>query len=146
MGRVGTSGADLWPNHLDGLPEGVDFRFLDLILLPCRGELFLDVAAVEDFAAFTACSLSTILANAWPYSAPDGLETEGLARRAPKELSLYVWIYCLICWLVQDGAKVATYKVLQMFKGEEGDSETMLVQAAREQERAAAGAAAVEVV
>jgi H+-transporting ATPase len=96
-------------------------------------------------AAFIACSLSTILANAWPHSAPDGLETEGLARRTPKELSVYVWIYCLICWLVQDAAKVGTYKVLQMLKGEEEESEAMLLQAAREQERAAA-AGVVEVV
>jgi hypothetical protein len=39
--------------------------------------------------------------------------TIGLARLGPKELSLYVWIYCIICWFIQDAAKVGTYKLLK---------------------------------
>jgi len=41
--------------------------------------------------------------------------TIGLARHPPKEFSLYVWIYCILCWFVQDAAKVATYKILRKY-------------------------------
>jgi H+-transporting ATPase len=64
-------------------------------------------------AAGIACSLSTLMANIWPESMPDGVPTVGMARASPKELSVYVWIYCLICWLIQDAAKVATYAYLK---------------------------------
>lgn len=45
-------------------------------------------------AFLLACSLSTLLANVWAHSYPDGIETIGLAKRAPQALSVYVWIYC----------------------------------------------------
>ena len=62
-------------------------------------------------AAGIALSLSTLMANIWPQSAPDGVPTIGLARAPPKEFSLYIWIYCIVCWIIQDAAKVLTYKV-----------------------------------
>jgi len=64
-------------------------------------------------AAGIACSLSTLMANVWPESMPDGVPTIGLARVAPEALSAYVWIYCLICWLIQDAAKVGMYALLK---------------------------------
>ncbi len=66
-------------------------------------------------AAAIACSLSTLMANIWPESLPDGIPTIGLARLPPHLLSLYVWLYCFLCWFIQDAAKVATYKVLRTY-------------------------------
>jgi hypothetical protein len=45
-----------------------------------------------------------------PQSKPDGIPTVGLARQPPALLALYVWLYCLACWIVQDAAKVFTYR------------------------------------
>jgi hypothetical protein len=42
----------------------------------------------------------------WPHSNPDGVDTIGLAQVDPKALSLYVWIYCILCWFIQDIIKV----------------------------------------
>jgi len=53
------------------------------------------------------------MANIWPESMPDGVPTVGMARASPRELSVYVWIYCIICWFIQDAAKVATYSYLK---------------------------------
>lgn len=52
-------------------------------------------------AAFLACSLSTVMANVWPSSSPDGIPTIGLAIRPPVYLSALVWLYCIICWFLQ---------------------------------------------
>ncbi|KAM3568012.1 hypothetical protein VYU27_009855, partial [Nannochloropsis oceanica] len=66
-------------------------------------------------AAGIACSLSTIMANAWPESMPDGVPTVGMARAEPRELSVIVWVYCLICWFIQDAAKVGMYALLKRY-------------------------------
>jgi H+-transporting ATPase len=66
-------------------------------------------------AAALACSLSTVVANVWPASSPDGIPTIGLAIRPPVYLSAYVWLYCIVCWFVQDAAKVGTYALLRKF-------------------------------
>jgi len=66
-------------------------------------------------AGTTALAISTLLANVWPASKPDDTYTLGLARSDPKELSLFVWIYCIICWIIQDIAKVATSCLLHKF-------------------------------
>jgi len=44
---------------------------------------------------------------------PDGVPTVGMARAEPRELSAIVWVYCLICWFIQDAAKVGTYALLK---------------------------------
>jgi H+-transporting ATPase len=54
-------------------------------------------------------TVSSIIALTWPDTTPDGILTEGLQNE--KGLFLFVWIYCLIFWLIQDLAKVAAYKV-----------------------------------
>lgn len=60
-------------------------------------------------------TISTIIACTWPKSTPDGLLTEGLTTRPPYELVVYIWIYCLVWWLVQDVAKVYAYKVMRHY-------------------------------
>jgi H+-transporting ATPase len=58
------------------------------------------------FAASIALVSSTIIASTWPKSRPDGVPVLGLAYRPPQVLPLWIWIYCLVWWLIQDAAKV----------------------------------------
>jgi H+-transporting ATPase len=66
-------------------------------------------------AAGTALTLSTVLACAWPDSKPDGIEAIGLARRTPKDLAVWIWLYCIFCWFVQDLFKVGTYAIMEKY-------------------------------
>lgn len=54
-------------------------------------------------------TISSLIAILWPDSTPDGILTEGLSNEMG--LFIFVWLYCLIFWLVQDVAKVLVYKV-----------------------------------
>lgn len=66
-------------------------------------------------AALIALSLSTALACAWPEGELDHVQVEGLARPGSDDYTLWalwVWIYCIFWWLVQDALKVATYWVV----------------------------------
>ncbi len=60
--------------------------------------------------ALTALTLSTILACVWPEGKTDGLPTVGLARKTYDDTytlwPLWVWIFCVLWWFVQDGLKV----------------------------------------
>ncbi len=60
-------------------------------------------------AAIFSLSLSTILACFWPTSHVDNQYVVGLANRHPKEMALFVWLYCIFWWFVQDTAKVVLY-------------------------------------
>lgn len=60
-----------------------------------------------------ALSISSLLAIFWPDSEPDGILTEGLLNET--ELFVFVWIFCLIFWLIQDVAKVVAYSVRTCF-------------------------------
>merc|ERR1719223_1077548 len=66
-------------------------------------------------AGCVALSISTILAVSWPESSPDGVYTLGLGRREPYALAVYVWLYCIFWWIVQDFCKVCTYYVMKKF-------------------------------
>ena len=57
-----------------------------------------------------ALSVSSILSIVWPYSMPDGIETEGL--RSEMGVFAFVWLFCLIFWMFQDASKVLFYKLL----------------------------------
>jgi magnesium-transporting ATPase (P-type) len=59
--------------------------------------------------ACLALSVSTIIACTWPDSNVDDEAVEGLAHRSPKAFALYVWLYCIFFWFIQDGAKVLAY-------------------------------------
>ena len=64
-------------------------------------------------ASIFALSLSTLIACAWPDSQPDGIYALGLGYKNPKSLALFVWLYCLIWWFVQDLCKVLLYKFME---------------------------------
>lgn len=63
-------------------------------------------------AGCLALSISTILAVVWPESSPDGIYTLGLGRREPYTLTLWIWLYCLFWWVVQDFAKVGCFHLM----------------------------------
>lgn len=62
-------------------------------------------------AACFALMLSTILACAWPRVHLDGMLVEGLKGSLP----VYVWLYCIFWWFVQDGAKVLLYYAMEKY-------------------------------
>jgi H+-transporting ATPase len=66
-------------------------------------------------AACLALTASTVLAITWPKSAPDGVPTEGLDHRQPYALPVYIWIYCVVWWFVQDAAKVGTFYIMKKY-------------------------------
>lgn len=57
-------------------------------------------------AGSTALSLSTILACVWPKGDVDGIAVEGLARGGYTLWPLWIWLYCVVFWFVQDTFKV----------------------------------------
>lgn len=56
-----------------------------------------------------ALALSSILAIVWPDTDLDDIMVEGLSSNIP--VFFFVWILCLISWVIQDGLKVLTYYV-----------------------------------
>jgi len=61
-------------------------------------------------AGLFALFLSTLLACVWPEEELEqGEYVMGLALAPPKAMALYVWLFCIFWWFVQDGAKVALY-------------------------------------
>jgi H+-transporting ATPase len=56
--------------------------------------------------ASLALSLSTILACVWPKGELDHQEVEGLALGAYRLWPIWVWIYCIVWWFIQDAFKV----------------------------------------
>ena len=67
-------------------------------------------------ASVFALSLSTLIALVWPDSQPDGISALGLGYKNPKTLAIFVWIYCLVWWMVQDICKVLLYKCMEKNK------------------------------
>jgi len=59
-----------------------------------------------------ALSVSTILSCVWPIGSIDQIPVEGLAMGDYKLWPLWIWIYCLIWWGIQDTAKVLSYKFI----------------------------------
>ena len=66
-------------------------------------------------AGGVALSASSIIAVTWPKSRPDGILTSGLGYRRPYVLAVYVWIYCLVWWVIQDFSKVFCYYLMKKY-------------------------------
>jgi H+-transporting ATPase len=67
-------------------------------------------------AASVSLLLSTLLACFWPKSTVDEQEVDGLANDgAHPSLAVFVWLYCLVWWLIQDAAKVLLYRWMQAY-------------------------------
>ncbi|RNF07462.1 P-type H+-ATPase [Trypanosoma rangeli] len=66
--------------------------------------------------AVISLMVSSVVASFWHESRPDGLLTEGLAwgnTNSERLLPLWVWIYCIVWWFIQDIVKVASHKFMQ---------------------------------
>jgi H+-transporting ATPase len=63
-------------------------------------------------AATVSLSTSTCLASFWPRGQLGGLPVAGLALGEYKVMPGWIWIYCLLCWCIQDAAKVAAIRIL----------------------------------
>jgi len=65
--------------------------------------------------------LSTCVAAFWPTSSPDHIRTTGLSALSSGQpemasqrlMPIYVWLYCLLWWFVQDWIKVGSYVVME---------------------------------
>jgi len=62
-----------------------------------------------------ALALSTTLASVWPESSPDGVPVLGLCQGEYKIWPVWIWLYCLCWWIVQDACKVFTYWLVYRF-------------------------------
>jgi H+-transporting ATPase len=57
-----------------------------------------------------ALALSSLLSIFWPESEPDGIPTAGLQE--DMQLFGFVWIFCLVFFVLQDVCKVMTYRYM----------------------------------
>ena len=92
--------------------------FLTLFSARTQGEFFWHVtpSPVLAIAASISLIISTVLACAWPEGDLDGLPVMGLALGEYKLLPLWVWIYCIIFWFIQDAFKVATIVIIDKYR------------------------------
>lgn len=66
-------------------------------------------SAILMVAAMSALGLSTLLACIWPNGHTDKIRVEGLTRGDYTLMPLWVWIYCVVWWWIQDLLKVVCY-------------------------------------
>jgi len=64
--------------------------------------------------ALLALSLSTTLSLAWPDSLLDGVHVYGLGYNGQK-MALWIWLYCIVVFLIQDVLKVAVWRIIIYF-------------------------------
>merc|ERR1711988_452348 len=62
-----------------------------------------------------ALTTSTVLACIWPESMPDDIYTMGLELRGFSFMPLFVWLYCIFWWFLQDAAKVYTFYIVKKY-------------------------------
>ncbi|PSC73000.1 p-type h+-atpase isoform C [Micractinium conductrix] len=69
-------------------------------------------------AATVALSLSIVLACVWPEGELDHVPVEGLALKGGDNYTLWplwVWLYCIFFWFIQDACKVLAYYLILKF-------------------------------
>jgi len=71
-------------------------------------------AAILLIGGIIALTISSILSIFWPLSQPDGIWTEGL--RGNMWVFVFVWLYCIVWWFIQDALKVLAYKTIGCMK------------------------------
>lgn len=65
-------------------------------------------------AGGVSLTIATLLALLWPAGKLDSIPVLGLALREPYDLALWVWIYCIFVFLIQDFGK--TYLFAYLYK------------------------------
>ncbi|CUF89536.1 P-type H+-ATPase, putative [Bodo saltans] len=93
--------------------------FLTLFSARTQSDFFWSYAPskILSIGAVLSLTISTIVATFWPVDSPDGIKTIGLAHGDGNTnlLPIWVWLYCIFWWFVQDLTKVATYKILDRY-------------------------------
>jgi len=92
--------------------------FLTLFSARTQSRFFFQVAPSPILfgAAFTSLVISTFLASFWPTGMLDGLPVKGLALGDYTLFPLWVWIYCIIWWFVQDTLKVGFFALCDHYR------------------------------
>ena len=67
---------------------------------------------ISSYFVSSPAGASSIIACVWPSSTPDGIYALGLGLEQPYVLALYIWIYCIVWWFIQDVTKVLLYKLI----------------------------------
>lgn len=88
--------------------------FLTLVTSRTQEHFFWDSnpSLVLWIGASLALAASTLLALLWPIGTLDHLPVYGLAYQAGNLIALWVWLYCLVIFLLQDLMKVLVFKLL----------------------------------
>lgn len=94
--------------------------FLTLFSSRTAGRFFFTMypSPILLIGAIISLLISTLVATFWKESSPDGLDTTGLAigdDSTEKLLPLWVWIYCVVWWFIQDIIKVLFHMILAKF-------------------------------
>lgn len=63
-----------------------------------------------------ALTTSTVLSCVWPESYPDGIYTMGLEHRGFSLMPLFIWLYCIFWWFIQDAVKVYVYHLVATYQ------------------------------
>jgi len=92
--------------------------FLTLFSARTGGRFFFMMAPgpLLFFCSMGSLLISTIAASFWSSASPGGVYTYGLARgdyRAQRLFPLWVWIYCIVWWLIQDCFKVIAHLIMR---------------------------------
>lgn len=66
-------------------------------------------------AAILSMSASTVLSIVWPPSYPDGIYASGFMHNPPYQLAVFILLYCVVWWFIQDAFKVLTFYVLKKY-------------------------------
>jgi H+-transporting ATPase len=66
-------------------------------------------------AVMVSLVISTFLASYWPEGELDGLPVKGLALGQYTLMPLWIWIYCILWWFIQDFSKVSTFWFLNHY-------------------------------
>jgi len=127
-GALSSWDQDSWFQKLNITPAGTGLRYgqvttmiylkvsiSDFLTLFCArtGEKFFwtrTPSPILLFAAFVALMSSSLIGSLLPHGHLDGQAIEGLGV-----LSVYVWIYCVIWFVLQDICKVLCYMLLRKF-------------------------------
>jgi H+-transporting ATPase len=67
-------------------------------------------------AGTIALLISTLLSLSFPEVEMDNIYIQGLARRQPYILPVYIWVYCLLFFLLQDCCKVCIFWILHRYE------------------------------
>lgn len=95
-------------------------NFLTLFSARTGGRFFFTVppGIILLIGAFLSLLITTLIASFWRESSPGGVLTAGLAygdKRSDRLWPLWVWMYCIVWWFVQDIVKVVVHSFMYRF-------------------------------